>query len=97
MIWYLTSPYKEFGELENIETKKEVAMEGLGNVNDDLPDYPAQPCRICGCGDYWLREAWGITEWLCTRCHPKPEEAMHNVRRDVFEAIGEVDILFSRP
>jgi len=39
-----------------------------------LPDYPTYPCSICGCGDYWLREAsrWGKTEWLCSRCHSKP-------------------------
>lgn len=40
----------------------------------DTPDYPTHPCPVCG-GDYWLREAsqWGSAEWLCSRCHPKPE------------------------
>ena len=39
--WYLlesispTLPYKEFGELENIEAKKEVVTEGLGDVDTD--------------------------------------------------------------
>lgn len=43
----------------------------------ELPDYPTTPCPACGSGDYWLREAsqWGPAEWLCSRCHPKPEGA----------------------
>lgn len=36
---------------------------------DDIPEYPTAPCQ-CGCGDYWLTD-WN--EWLCSRCHPKPE------------------------
>ena len=78
--WYLPSPtsptlpYKEFGELENIEAKKEGMTEGLGDLDPkDTPDYPTVPCG-CGCGDFWLRESsqWGKAEWLCSRCHPKP-------------------------
>jgi len=36
----------------------------------DIPHYPTPPCPNCGCGDYWLTD-WN--EWLCSRCHPKPE------------------------
>lgn len=38
--------------------------------SDIIPDYPTHPCHNCGCGDYWLTD-WN--EWLCSRCHPKPE------------------------
>ena len=38
--------------------------------NKNTPDYPTHPCHNCGCGDYWLTD-WN--EWLCSRCHPKPE------------------------
>jgi hypothetical protein len=43
---------------------------------DDLPDYPAFPCFVCGSTDFWLRKTsrWGKAEWLCSRCHPRPEE-----------------------
>ena len=46
-------------------------------ANEDalgMQDYPTSPCPICGCADYWLREAsalGGPTEWVCSRCHPK--------------------------
>ena len=62
------------GTLEKTEAKKEVVTERLGDIGNDLPDYPIQPCHNCGSGDYWLREAsvWGRAEWLCPRCHPKP-------------------------
>ena len=40
------------------------------NADDDVSGYPAHPCSICGCGDYWLTD-WH--QWLCSRCHPKPE------------------------
>ena len=36
-----------------------------------------EPVRRCQCGstDFWLRQAsqWGKAEWLCSRCHPRPE------------------------
>ncbi len=62
------------GTLEKTEAKKEVVTERLGDIGNNLPDYPIQPCPNCGSGDYWLREAsqWGKAEWLCSRCHPKP-------------------------
>jgi len=43
--------------------------------DDSVQDYPAHPCHNCGCSDYGLCEAsrWGKAEWLCSRCHPKPE------------------------
>ncbi len=79
--WYLTKatsptlPYKEFGELGNIEAKKEVLTAGLGDVDDELPPYPTAPCPNCGNSDYYLKESsqWGKAEWLCSRCHPKPQ------------------------
>ena len=42
---------------------------------DNLPDYPMSPCPCCGGADFWLREAsqWGKSDWLCARCHPRPE------------------------
>lgn len=40
----------------------------------DIPDSPTAPCHNCGCIDFWLRKASvGEAEWLCSRCHPKPE------------------------
>ena len=49
--------------------------EGPLNANGDMPDYPIAPCGVCGCGDYWLREASqdGKAEWLCCRCHLQPK------------------------
>jgi len=39
-------------------------------LSDDLPDYPAAECPVCG------RDAWGLTpdgkRFYCTGCHPKP-------------------------
>jgi len=39
-------------------------------TKNDIPDYPTKPCH-CGCNDYWLAP-W--KEWLCSQCHPKPEQ-----------------------
>ena len=52
-----------------------LASKGGEVAPDDLPDYPAFPCFVCGCTDFWLRKAsrWGKAEWLCSRCHPNPE------------------------
>jgi len=71
---------KEFGNLNYIEAKKEVVTERLGNDNDNPPNYPTSPCHVCGCGDYWLREAsiWGRPEWLCDRCHPEPKDVIND-------------------
>ncbi|MFC2035822.1 AAA family ATPase [Chloroflexota bacterium] len=82
--WYLplptspTLPYKEFGEHENIEAKKENITKELGDVEDDLSSCPATPCSVCGCGSYWQRAAsqWGKAEWLCSHCHPKLRETI---------------------
>lgn len=42
-----------------------------GELADDItPPYPTNPCR-CGCKEpYYLSED---NQWLCPRCHPKPE------------------------
>ena len=39
-------------------------------LKGDELEYPTQPCYTCGCTDYWLTD-WN--QWLCSRCHPKPE------------------------
>ena len=36
---------------------------------DETPPYPTAPCHICG-GSWYLT---GDNQWLCERCHPKPE------------------------
>lgn len=36
--------------------------------------YPTQPCSICGCNEYWLREGWGPPKWECKCCHPEPSK-----------------------
>lgn len=47
------------------------SCQNVRNVGDDnIQNYPHEPCHICGCGDYWLTE-WNT--WLCQRCHPKPK------------------------
>ena len=38
--------------------------------SEEIPDYPHEPCKICGCGDYRLTDQ---NKWLCSRCHPKTE------------------------
>jgi hypothetical protein len=43
-------------------------------TSDDSPDCPTKPCS-CGCGDYWLTD-WN--EWLCSRCHPKPNKIVRH-------------------
>ncbi|MFC1928645.1 hypothetical protein ACFLXK_03450 [Chloroflexota bacterium] len=39
--------------------------------SDDLPDYPAADCPVCG------KDAWGVTpdvkRYYCTHCHPEPD------------------------
>ncbi|MFH0768304.1 MAG: phage/plasmid primase, P4 family [Chloroflexota bacterium] len=36
--------------------------------SEEIPDYPHEPCQICGCGDYRLSDQ---NQWLCSWCHPK--------------------------
>lgn len=45
------------------------AKNATNATDSDIPHYPTKPCR-CGCSDYWLTD-WN--QWLCSRCHPKPE------------------------
>jgi len=40
---------------------------------DTIPPKPKNPCRNCGANDWWLRTGWGEPEYLCGRCHPRPE------------------------
>jgi len=36
---------------------------------EGYPPYPTMPCR-CGSDEFWP----GPTDWLCCRCHPRPED-----------------------
>ena len=38
---------------------------------EDIPEYPTNPCSVCGSGDYWLSSK---NKWLCSKCHPEPKE-----------------------
>jgi putative DNA primase/helicase len=38
------------------------------------PEYTTQPCHNCNGSDYWLREGAGRAEWLCSNCHPQPND-----------------------
>lgn len=42
-------------------------------LKGDEPEFPTQPCYTCGCTDYWLTDR---NQWLCSRCHPKPDGEM---------------------
>jgi len=35
----------------------------------DVPNVPTEPCRVCGCTEWWLGPTGNR---LCARCHPKP-------------------------
>ena len=44
-----TSSTQSFGELEDIEAKKEGMTEGLGDLDhEDTPPRPSSPCHNCG-------------------------------------------------
>jgi hypothetical protein len=60
----------------------------LAPIPDFLPpEYPTTPCHICGSSDYWLTRC---NQWLCARCHPKPEEEISaRVLRFLCEGEGE--------
>ncbi|MBA7637602.1 hypothetical protein ES703_45248 [subsurface metagenome] len=52
--------------------KSIVAVPDVPDKDHDLPPvYPTTPCPTCGCPDYWLSDD---NRWLCTRCHPRPQE-----------------------
>jgi len=40
--------------------------------NDDIPEYPHEPCHVCQGSEYWLTSS---NEWCCRKCHPEPEGA----------------------
>ncbi len=59
------------GKVNKRKTKEVDQSDKVDRKSSDIiPDYPTRPCHNCGCGDYWLTD-WN--EWLCSRCHPKPE------------------------
>jgi hypothetical protein len=43
----------------------------------DEPDFcrvcPKPPCQNCGGASWWYRKAEAPGEWICGRCHPRPE------------------------
>lgn len=39
------------------------------NPTNPINPCPDKPCHTCGSSNWWLRG----NEWLCGRCHPKPE------------------------
>jgi hypothetical protein len=49
------------------EAKK---LAGARVVSEENPGKPIKPCFCCGSTDWWLRGK----EWICNRCHPKPDE-----------------------
>ena len=65
-----------------ISASSAISSRSVSYLTDEIPDYPAHPCHNCGCGDYWLRESsiWGRAEWLCSRCHPKPNQETITVK-----------------
>lgn len=72
--------WRDFPGNSLIEEKQKHFMEETATLatlatNDDLPEYPHLPCPACESSSYWLREAsqWGSAEWLCSRCHSKPQ------------------------
>jgi putative DNA primase/helicase len=38
--------------------------------NEEIPEYPHEPCPVCGCGDYRLTDQ---NQWVCLQCQPEPE------------------------
>ncbi|MBA7669515.1 hypothetical protein ES703_77646 [subsurface metagenome] len=55
----------------SIEKKVDRADRVDQKTSDIAPVYPTAPCPTCGCPDYWLSDD---NRWLCTRCHPRPQE-----------------------
>jgi len=48
---------------------KEKQKNFIENHASDVPNVPTEPCRICGCTEWWLGPSG---KRLCSRCHPKP-------------------------
>lgn len=46
-----------------------------GSPENGRPGHPDHPCPACQSVDWWLRQGspWSPAEWLCSRCHPKPD------------------------
>jgi hypothetical protein len=38
----------------------------------DMPDYPKEPCYTCGGSDFW--PDFEGKRFVCSRCHPQPQE-----------------------
>lgn len=62
---------ESFYTKENKETFSEKPVPtGPFVPNDEIPEYPHEPCRVCGCGDYRLIKE---NEWVCSQCQPEKE------------------------
>jgi putative DNA primase/helicase len=46
------------------------------DIWDNMPDYPNKPCPVCGGSDYW--PDFRGKRFVCSRCHPQPEERSEN-------------------
>jgi len=56
---------------ENKETFSEKSVPTSPFVpNNEIPEYPHEPCPVCGCGDYRLTDQ---NQWVCSQCQPEPE------------------------
>ncbi len=40
---------------------------------DRIPPRPDKACFACGSDTWYLRVAYGHPEWICGKCHPKPD------------------------
>ena len=74
---------KQTAEIVRAEERKKIveAVERVSRVIDwqddigewaEIPDYPNDPCGVCGCEEYWLRTGYGPAKWLCRVCYPEP-------------------------
>jgi len=62
---------ESFYTKENKETFSEKPVPtGPFVPNDEIPEYPHEPCQVCGCGDYRLTDE---NEWVCPQCQPEQE------------------------
>ena len=80
---YLYKPIKNTGDDNSVKSRGfpiPTIIPLPSKENDtpgELPDYPTTACHACGGSDYWQRPAnrWGKAEWVCSHCHPKPQDS----------------------
>ena len=62
---------KDVSKVNKSKRKKADASDRVDQKTSGIiPDYPIAACPACGSIDYWLPDD---NQWLCSRCHPKPE------------------------